>query len=135
MIARYNRVWVAPPKKATPYKIEYEFIEKIVPISFNEDKSIKEYTKEEKYIEKKTKWKDYIRSFDLGSPSEQMLSHINKGTPLITGHTLPHADYTQLERGAEIVKLMKSKGITLEMLESALASQEANKVKEGESNG
>lgn len=129
MITRYNRKWLAPAVKSCPVKHDYELIKKIIPISFNEDKSVKEYKEEESWVDHKSKWCDYIKSFDIGSPSEQILEHLMKGTPLITAHSLPHGDYTSesLLKGAEIVREMKSKGVTLEMIESALkASTESS---------
>ena len=89
MTSRFNWVWTAPVLQSTPIKIDYEAKSKIIPISFNDDKSVKEYVEETIFVEKKSKWKDYIKSFDLGSPSEQVISHLTKGTPLVTAHTLP----------------------------------------------
>lgn len=132
MISRYSWKWEAPLLKETPIKIEYELKEKIIPISFNEDNSVKEYKKEEVYVEKKSKWKDYIKSFDLGSPTEQVLRHLKTGEPLVTGHVLPHGDYTpqSILKGADIVRQMKANGVTLEMIESALKSNSGT-TKEG----
>lgn len=122
MITRYNFKWTAPKIKRCPVKIEYEYITLIEPISYNEDKTIKEYKEVNKYVEHKSLWKDYIKSFDLGSISDQVINHITKGTPLVTAHTLPAGDYTKdsLLKGAEIVREMRAKGITLDMIESAL---------------
>ena len=122
MITRYNFKWTMPKKKSCPVKIEYEYITLIEPISFNEDKTIKEYKEVGKYVEHKSLWKDYIKSFDLGSISDQVINHITKGTPLVTAHTLPAGDYTKdsVLKGAEIVREMRAKGITLDMIESAL---------------
>lgn len=124
MSSRFNWVWEAPPLQESPIKVDVTIKTKINPISFNEDKSVKEYTEENIYVEKKSKWSDYIKSFDIGSPSEQIISHLTKGTPLVTAHTLPYGDYTQanLLKGADIVRQMKASGITLEMIESVLAS-------------
>lgn len=126
MISRYNRKWVKPKHKSCPVKEEYELVTIIEPISFNEDKTIKEYKEITKYVCKKSKWRDYIKSFDIGSPSEQIMNHLQKGTPLVTAHTLPAGDYTQknLLKSAEIVREMQAKGITLDMIESALKSSE-----------
>lgn len=130
MITRTNPYfkWVAPVKVSTPIKEEYELVTIIEPISFNEDKTIKEYKEITKWKCKNSKWSDFIKSFDIGSIQEQVMNHLTKGTPLITAHTLPAGDYTQasLLKGAEIVREMNSKGITLEMIEEALkASSEA----------
>lgn len=135
MTTRYNYKWVAPEKKSEPIKIDYELVKRIKPISFNEDKSVKEYVEEEIYVEKKTKWADFIKSFNIGSISEQVMNHLTKGTPLITGHTLPAGDYTpsSLLKGAEIKREMESKGITLEMIYEALTKQVASSVKVQES--
>lgn len=126
LTTRYNRKWSKPAPKSSPVKFEYELVTIIEPVSYNDDKTIKEYKEISKYVIKKSKWSDYIKSFDLGSPSEQILNHLTKGTPLVTGHTLPAGDYTRqnLLKQAEILREMKSKGITLEMLESALKSSE-----------
>ena len=138
MITRYNRKWEKPEKKSCPIKEEYELIKVIEPISFNEDKTIKEYREIESYKVKKTKWSDFIASFDLGSVSEQVLNHLQKGTPLITAHTLPDGDYTKesIMKGAEIKQVLDSKGITLDMLLEAynVSLEEKKEVKEGEQN-
>lgn len=138
MTTRYNRKWTAPEIKSCPFKEEYQLITLIEPISYNEDKTVKEYKEISKYVVKKSKWADFIKSYDLGSPSEQVLNHLSKGTPLITAHTLPPGDYTpqSLLKGAEIVREMKAKGVTLEMIEQALAlpkeEEVVTKKKEGE---
>lgn len=138
MISRFSRKWEAPIPQSCPIKVEYELVNKIHPLSFNGDKSVKEYTEEDIWIPKKSKWSDYLKSFDIGSPSEQVLNHLSKGTPLITAHTLPYGDYTNLNKGAEIVAEMRKKGITLEMIETALKAEkdkpveEVKSIKEGE---
>lgn len=138
MTTRYNRKWSAPKRISCPLKEEYQLVTVIEPISFNDDKTVKEYKEISKYVVKKSKWADFIKSYDLGSPSEQVISHLTKGTPLITTHTLPAGDYTpqSLLKGAEIVREMKAKGVTLEMIEQALSSQVVEEVvtkdKEGE---
>lgn len=136
MITRYNRKWSAPEKKSQPIKYEYELVTILEPISFNEDKTIKEYKEVSKYVVKKTKWKDFIKSFDLGSPSEQFLNHLSKGTPLVTAHTLPYGDYTKdnLLKGAEIVREFAKKGITIDMLEAYIKA-EKEKPAEGAGEG
>lgn len=139
MTTRYNRKWTPPEHVSCPIKEEYELVVSIEPISFNQDKTVKEYKEISKYVVKKSKWADFIKSYDLGSPSEQVISHLTKGTPLVTAHTLPAGDYTpqSLLKGAEIVREMKAKGVTLEMIEQALAlpkdePKEEEKKKEGE---
>lgn len=123
MITRYNYKWKKPERISCPIRYEYELITIIEPISFNDDKSIKEYKEIQKYNVRKSYWKDFIKSFDIGSISEQVMNHLTKGTPLITAHTLPDGDYTSesLIKGAEIVREMRAKGITLGMIEEALA--------------
>ena len=128
MISRFSRKWTPPIPQSCPIKVEYELKTKIHPISFNDDKSVKEYTEEGVWIEHKSKWSDYLKSFDIGSPSEQVLEHLTKGTPLITAHTLPYGDYSNISKGAEIVAEMRKKGITLDMIESALTSEMSNSI-------
>lgn len=122
MTTRYNYKWKKPLEKSSPIKEEYELITQIEPISYNEDKTIKEYKEKTIYVVKKSLWSDFIKSYDIGSISEQIMNHLTKGTPLITAHTLPSGDYTpeSLLKGAEIVREMQSKGITLDMIEEAL---------------
>lgn len=123
MITRYNRKWSKPEKKSCPEFIEYERIEQVKPLSYQDEaKSIvKEYETITFYKEKKRSWSDFIKSYDIGSVSDQVLSHIKKGTPLITAHTLPPGDYTpeSLKKGADIIREMADNGITLDMLEEA----------------
>lgn len=130
MITRYSYKWKKPEKKAEPIKKEYEYIKVIEPISFNEDKSVKEYKEREEYILHETLWADFINSFDIGSVSEQIINHLTKGTPLVTAHVLPDGDYTSqsLLKGAEVKREMDSKGITLDMIVEAVkkANNEAS---------
>lgn len=125
MTTRYNFKWTKPEKKSCPIKEDYELIKVIEPISFNDDKTIKEYKEHEKYVVKKSKWHDFIKSFDIGSPSEQVLNHLTKGTPLITAHTLPEGDYRKdsLLKGAEIVRELQKQGLTLDSLIDLYNSQ------------
>lgn len=135
MTTRYNWKWSAPVKKSEPIKEEWELVTIIEPISFNEDKTIKEYKEVQKYVCHKTKWHDFIKSFDIGSPSEQVMNHLEKGTPLITAHTLPDGDYTKenLLKGAAIKREMESQGITLDMIvEAVKRANEEKKVDESE---
>lgn len=132
MISRFTRVWTKPIKHSCPIKCEFELVTQIEPISFSEDKkTVKEYKEIESYNVRKTKWKDYIKSFDLGSPSEQVMNHLQKGTPLVTAHTLPYGDYTpeSLKKGAEIRNLLNSNGITLDQIESYLKSEKSGSTK------
>ena len=48
------------------------------------------------------------------------MDHIQKGTPLVTAHTLPAADYTEIAKGAEIKREMAEKGITIDMIVKAV---------------
>ena len=57
MKSRYNFKWSKPKEISTPIKVEYEYITQIVPISFNDDKSIKEYKEKSFFVEKKSLWK------------------------------------------------------------------------------
>ena len=137
MITRYNFKWTKPVKKSTPIKVEFEYISLIDPISFNDDKSVKEYKLVERYVKHESYWKDFIKSFDLGSISEQVLNHITKGTPLVTAHTLPAGDYTpdSLKKGVEIVREMREKGITLDMISEALKSSVNEEVNQPKKEG
>lgn len=129
MITRFNYVPVAPRDTSHDdefYKYSYE--KRIKAISNNKDGSVKDYVEEFFWKKEKSSWKDFIESYDLGSTSKQVIDHLTKGTPLITAHTLPSGDYTQLEKGAEIKREMAEKGITLDMLVQAL--KEANSVAE-----
>ena len=123
MITRYNRKWKKPEKKSCPEFVEYELIEQVKPLSYQDEAKtiVKEFETITIYKEKKRNWSDFIKSYDIGSVSEQVISHIKKGTPLITGHTLPPGDYTpeSLKKGADIIRAMAENGITLEMLEEA----------------
>lgn len=125
MISRFTRKWEKPILHSCPDKVSFELVTQIEPISFNEDKkTVKEYKEIEFYNVKKSKWKDYIKSFDVGSPSEQIMNHLTKGTPLITAHTLPYGDYTpeSMQKGQQISAILKEKGISLEQLEEYLNS-------------
>ncbi len=99
---------------------EFSYETKIVPISKNEDGSIDKYEEKTFWKEKKSSWKEFIDSYSIGSVQEQVMDHIKKGTPLITAHTLPAADYTQLEKGAQIKREMSEKGITIDMIVQAV---------------
>lgn len=135
MITRYNYEWKKPERVSSPIKEDYELIKIIEPISFNDDKTIKEYKENDSYKLKKSKWCDFIKSFDLGSVSDQVFNHLKKGTPLVTAHTLPSGDYTSesLLKGAEIKREMSSKGITLEMIYDALTKANEKKIDSSES--
>ena len=124
MITRFN--YKPPKQRDSSHDDEFStfsYEKKIIPLSKNEDGSIDKYTEECFWKEEKSSWSEYIRSFDIGSVQEQVMSHLTKGTPLVTAHTLPAADYTQLEKGAKIKRELDEKGITLEMIVSAVAEQ------------
>lgn len=106
------------------YKWEYK--KRIKVLSTNKDGSVGDYVEENFWDKEKCSWSDFINSYDTRSIQEQVMDHLTKGTPLTTAHTLPSADYTQLEKGAEIKREMTEKGITIEMLVQAL--KEANVV-------
>ena len=120
MITRWN--YQAPPKRDSSQDdifYTYKLVKKIKPITTNKDGSVKDYTEEEYWEKEKNSWKEYSDSFSLGSVHEQVLNHLQKGTPLITAHTLPDGDYTQLEKGAKIRKELAEKGLTLDMIMEA----------------
>lgn len=122
MITRYNYKWVKPVRISDSIKEDYELIKKIVPVSFNEDKSVKEYTEEISYKCTRSKWSDFVKSFDIGSVSDQVMSHLTKGTPLITAHTLPAGDYTHdaILKAAEFKRKLDESGLTIDELVSIL---------------
>lgn len=109
-------------------KFSYEKRMKV--LSTNKDGSVDKYVEENYWKEEKGSWKEFMKSYDLGSPSEQVKDHIKKGTPLVTAHTLPYGDYTTLEKGAEIKREMSEKGITLEMVVDAVKEALQPKVEE-----
>jgi hypothetical protein len=100
--------------------IKYTYEKRIKVLSTNKDGSVDKYVEENFWKEESSSWSDYMKSFDLGTPHEQVMSHLQKGTPLVTAHVLPDADFTKLQKGAEIRKEMAEKGISLEMIISAL---------------
>ena len=109
--------------------IKYEYKKRMRVLSTNQDGSVDKYVEECYWEEEKSSWSDFINSYDLGSVQEQVMSHIEKGTPLVTAHTLPPADYTKLEKGAEIKREMSEKGITIDQLLDAITSAMAEKAK------
>ena len=131
MISRFS--YVKPKKRDFSKDDEfetYEYIERIRVISTNKDGSVDKYVKECVWVSEKSSWKDFIKSYDLGSVSKQVLDHLTKGTPLVTAHTLPPADYTKLGKGAEIKREMEQKGITLDMVKQAISDMFISKKEE-----
>ena len=100
------------------YKWSYE--KKIRVLNNQKDGSVDNYVEEDFWKSEKCSWEEFIKSYDIGSIQEQVMNHITKGTPLVTEHTLPAGDYTQLEKGAAIKREMAQKGITQEMLVQAV---------------
>ena len=101
---------------------KFDYVKKMRVISTQKDGSVDKYEEEGFFKEEKSSWSEFINSYNLGSVSEQVLDHISKGTPLVTAHTLPSADYTQLEKGARIKREMAEKGITFDSLVESLIS-------------
>ena len=125
MNTRFN--YVAPPKRDSSnddifYK--WELVKRIRVLSTNKDGSVDKYEEEEVWKKEKCSWKEFIDSFDIGPISKQVMDHLTKGTPLITAHTLPAGDYTNLSKGAEIKREMQAKGITLDMIAEVLAAKQ-----------
>ena len=85
---------------------KYSYVKRIKVLSTQKDGSVDKFVEEFYWKKEKCKWSDFIKSYDIGSVSEQVINHITKGTPLVTAHTLPSGDYTQLEKGAAIKKEM-----------------------------
>lgn len=143
MISMRNRFDYQPIKKRDSSQDDvfytYSYEDKIIVISKHEDGSVDKYEKRPFWKKVKNSWKEYISTFDLGSVSQQVMDHITKGTPLVTAHTLPSADYTQLEKGASIKREMAEKGISLDEIVSAvkssLAEQEQPKEQKEEKEG
>lgn len=105
----------------------YSYEKKIIVLSTNKDGSVDKFVEKNFWKEEKSSWSKYVESFNLGSVQEQVMDHLTKGTPLVTAHTLPAADYTKLEKGAEIKREMSEKGISLEMLVQAFNDAMNNK--------
>ncbi len=121
MITRFN--YVLPKLRDSSHDDErfiWKLVKTIRVLSTNKDGSVDKYVEDDVWVKEKDSWSEFIKSYDLGSVSEQVINHITKGTPLVTAHTLPAGDYTKLEKGAEIKREMAQKGITLEMLVQAL---------------
>lgn len=131
MITRFN--YKPPKKRDSSHDDEfskYRYEEKIVVISTQKDGSVDKYVKKTVWVEDKNSWKEFMKSFDLGTVSDQMLSHLSKGTPLVTTHVLPPADYTKIGKGAEIKREMAEKGVSLEMVVQAVKEAMQPKVQE-----
>lgn len=121
MITRFNYQPVSKRDSSKDddfYKCSYE--KKIHVLSTQKDGSVDKYVEKHFWKKEKCSWKDFIKSYDIGSVSEQVLNHLSKGTPLVTAHTLPAGDYTQIEKGAQIKREMAEKGLTLEMIVNAV---------------
>lgn len=120
MITRFNYV-LPEPRDASQDDVFYKWSleKKIRVLNTQKDGSVDNYVEEEFWKKEKCSWRDFIESYNLGSVQEQVMNHLTKGTPLVTAHTLPAGDYTKLEKGAEINREMKEKGITIEMLVEA----------------
>lgn len=121
MITRFN--YQPVPKRDSSkddvfYKCSYE--KKIRVLSTQKDGSVDKYTEEHFWKKEKCSWQDFIKSYNLGSVCQQVMDHLTKGTPLVTAHTLPAGDYTQIEKGAEIKREMAEKGLTLDMIVNAV---------------
>lgn len=128
MNTRFN--YIAPtPRDSSNDDIFYKWSlkKKIRVLSTQKDGSVEDYIEEDFWDKEKCSWKEFIESFNIGSVQDQVMNHLTKGTPLITAHTLPAGDYTQLEKGAEIKREMAAKGITLDMLVEAYAKEIAAK--------
>lgn len=110
---------------------------KIRVLNTQKDGSVDNYVEEFIWKKEKCSWADFIKSYDIGSIQEQVMNHLTKGTPLVTAHTLPAGDYTQLEKGAQIKREMAEKGITIDMIVQAIqeAAKPKEEVKEEVSNG
>lgn len=111
-------------------RIIWKYVKKIKVLSTQKDGSVDNYVEEGVWVKEKDSWSEFIKSFSLGSVSDQMINHVNNGTPLVTAHTLPAGDYTKLEKGAEIKREMAEKGITYEMLVQAIKEANSPKVDE-----
>ena len=121
MISRFN---YKPMVKRDSSKDDefstFTLVKQLKVLSTNKDGSVDKYVEKSVWKEEKSKWSDFIKSYDLGSVSEQVINHLTKGTPLVTAHTLPAGDYTTIGKGAQIKHEMAEKGITLEMILQAV---------------
>ena len=121
MNSRYNYKLPKPRDSSKDDEFSTFTLEKRIKVlSTNKDGSVDKYTEETFWKEEKSSWGEYIKSFDLGSVQEQVMNHLTKGTPLVTAHVLPPADYTKLEKGAEIKREMAEKGITIDQIVNAV---------------
>lgn len=121
MNSRYNYKLPKPRDSSNDDEFSTFTLEKRIKVlSTNKDGSVDKYVEESFWKEEKSSWGEYIKSFDLGSVQEQVINHLTKGTPLVTAHVLPPADYTKLEKGAEIKREMAEKGITIDQIVSAV---------------
>ena len=100
--------------------LTYKLVRQIKVLSTNKDCTVDKYIEKSIWKEEKSTWSDFIKSYDLGTVSDQVINHLTKGTPLVTAHTLPAGDYTSIGKGAEIKHEMSEKGITLDMVIQAV---------------
>ena len=128
MITRFN--YKPVEKRDSSHDDEFSnfsYEKKIIVLSTNKDGSVDKFVEKSFWKEKKSSWSEYVQSFNIGTVQEQVMDHLTKGTPLVTAHVLPSADYTKIEKGAEIKREMSEKGISLEMLVQAFNEAINNK--------
>lgn len=137
MNSRFNYLFIKKRDRSKDDEFSsFKLIKKINVLSTAKDGSVEKYIETSAWKEEKSSWKDFIKSYDLGSVSDQVINHLTRGTPLITAHVLPSGDYSSIGLGAEVVKEMQSKGITLDMIVQAInesvqvKAQETKVVKE-----
>lgn len=122
MISRFN--YKPIKKRDSSHDDEFStftYEKELEVVSYKEDKkTIDKYREKSFWKKEKNSWSEFIKSYDLGSVQEQVMNHLTKGTPLVTAHVLPPADYTKLEKGAEIKREMMEKGVSLEMVVAAI---------------
>ena len=132
MISRFNYKPIKKRNSSNDDEFDsFTYEKEIEVISYKEDKkTVDKYREKSFWKKRKNSWSEFIKSFDLGSVQEQVMNHLTKGTPLVTAHVLPPADYTKLEKGAQIKREMIEKGVSLEMVVAAV--KEALKPKQKE---
>ena len=131
MISRFN--YKPVEKRDSSHDDEFstfKLIKQLKVLSTNKDGSVDKYIEKSVWKKEKSSWKDFIKSYSIGSVSEQVIDHLTKGTPLVTAHTLPSGDYTSIGKGAEIKHEMAEKGITLDMVLQAVKDSIIAKQKE-----
>ncbi|QCS36322.1 hypothetical protein [Capybara microvirus Cap1_SP_244] len=92
---------------SSPIKEDYEIEDKIVCV--NKDNEV--YKHETIFKKKVSKWADYIESFSIGTPQDQVSALKFHGRPLMTSDTLPHGDYSDMHKTIENIKKIKNVGI------------------------